>query len=284
MTQAAVHAGAARPQPGSGSAAGGVPRLEALVISAPFGNYIRPRGATPTLGTFTASARPGRWWRVVRTVRYYPRAGAWINQIGLRNPGIEWLARRVGEGRVDAGRAILSIHGFTDADWRVLLARASEIRPLAVELNMSCPNVGHVNWPASLFADAMATGVPVIVKLPPVRFEEMTREALGAGVRALHCCNTIPVPRGGISGKPLKPVSIQCIGAVRAIARGAGGEGELVIIGGGGITTPGDIDEYVAAGATHVAIGTKAMNPLLLVTHAPLRPLVEHAARALRGR
>jgi len=71
-----------------------VPRLRPLIVSAPFGNYIQPAGCTATLGTFTALRRGGvinRAWRVLLTVRYYRRMKAWVNRIGLRNPGIDWL-------------------------------------------------------------------------------------------------------------------------------------------------------------------------------------------------
>jgi dihydroorotate dehydrogenase len=256
-------------------------KVQPLIISAPFGNYIQPVGATATLGTFTALRRPGRFWRVIRTVRYYPRIGAWVNQIGLRNPGIDWLTQQVRAGRIDPPDKIISIHGFDDAEWRTLLEQTQEIKPLAIELNMSCPNVGHINWPPDLFERAGATGLPIIVKLPPVNFHAMTRQALDAGLRNFHCCNTIPVPRGGVSGKPLKPVAIQCIGEVRSIARALNIEPEIRIIGGGGITTPDDIDDYAAAGAHRVAIGTKAMNPLLLLTHQPLQSLIHHAEKRL---
>lgn len=254
--------------------------LAPLVISAPFGNYIQPSGATPTLGTFTAKERPGRWWQVLRTVRYYPRLGAWVNKIGLRNPGIEWLTQRAGAGQVNLADKIVSVHGFTADEWTLLVERAASLRPLAVELNMSCPNVGHIDWPDWLFGRAVESGVRTIVKLPPVNFEQMTEHALGAGVRTLHCCNTLPVPAGGVSGKPLKPVALQCIRAVREIALAHRVDG-LTIIGGGGITTPTDIDEYIDAGAAHVAIGTKVMNPKYLWSDAGIRPLIDHAHRRL---
>lgn len=254
--------------------------IEPLVISAPFGNYIQPTGATPTLGTFTAARRPGRLWRVIRTVRYSPSLNAWVNKIGLRNPGIDWLVARARTGKVNVRTKIVSIHGFTDDDWAMLLDRIASIRPLAVELNMSCPNVGHINWPAWLFDRAIATGVPTIVKLPPVNEAGIVRHALDSGVRAFHCCNTIPVPAGGVSGKPLKPVAMQVIVRLKDAADRVG-PGNLTIIGGGGITTPADIDDYVSVGATHVAIGTKAFNPMLLVSTASLRPLIERAHEKL---
>lgn len=262
-----------------------------LVISAPFGNYVRPRGATPTLGTFTAERRRGRVWRIILTVRYYRRLGAWVNKIGLRNPGIDWLAARVTAGKIDVSDKIVSIHGFNEDEWRVLLRKAAGLKPLAVELNMSCPNVGHVNWPEWLFdegrrveRESAAGGAltRVIVKLPPVNYREMFDRATGAGLRWFHCCNTIPVPAGGVSGKPLKPVAIACIGDLMGRCA-AGVRDDLRIIGGGGITSAGDIEEYAAVGACRFAVGTKVFNPKYLWSDAGVRELAERAAARARG-
>lgn len=252
------------------------PKIEPVVISAPFGNYVQPRGATPTLGTFTAAARPGRVWRIIKTVRYYPRLRAWVNKIGLRNPGIDWLVDHVEAGSKDVSNKIVSIHGFSESDWKALLDRIKRIRPAAVELNMSCPNVGEIDWPGDLFDTAVATGVPVIVKLPPVNYDQMFEQASAAGVTCFHCCNTLPIPAGGLSGKPLKPIALTCVRDLRSRPGGPG----LTLIGGGGISTTDDIDDYLAAGANHVALGTKTMNPLLLITDSPVRGLIDHA----RGR
>lgn len=252
-------------------------RIAPIVVSAPFGNYIQPRGATPTLGTFTAADRPGRVWRILKTVRYYPRLGAWVNKIGLRNPGIDWLAKKANTGRVDLADKIVSIHGFTFEDWRVLLEKLAPLRPLAIELNMSCPNVGEVAWPETLFGDAAAAaeqyGTAVICKLPPINYQRMAGDAWDAGVRAFHACNTLPVPRGGMSGKPLQPLSLRCVADLRERF----GE-EAFLIGGGGVTCPDDVDQYLRTGADRVAIGTKAMNPRLLWTHRPLQAILDHAA------
>lgn len=263
----------------SAANASAAPAILPAVISAPFGNYVQPAGATATLGTFTAAARPGRVWRIVKTVRYSPTFKAWVNKIGLRNPGMPWLVARVGAGKIDVRDKLVSIHGFTPDDWRVLLEQAAQIRPLAVELNMSCPNVGHINWPETLFADALATGVPVVVKLPPVRYEEMASQAFKAGVRVFHCTNTLPIERGGLSGAPLKPIALEVVRAMRREYADAIG-----IIGGGGVRTPQDVDEFVAAGANHVALGTITMNPILLLTHRPIAPLIRRAHEQLGRR
>lgn len=265
--------------------------MHRLIISAPFGNYIQPPGCTATLGTFTAQRRPGRVWRIIRTVRYYPRLGAWVNKIGLRNPGMDWLVARTAAGLIDPSDKIVSIHGFTEDEWRTLLDKAAALRPapIAIELNMSCPNIGHVNWPAWLFARAAELRNPspqsqvpgpfCIIKLPPVNYRDMFDQAIDAGIRAFHCCNTIPIPAGGVSGKPLKPVSLACIADIRSRAP-AHILPRLTIIGGGGITTPADIDDYAAAGATHFAIATKVFNPKYLWSHAALQPLIHRANSA----
>ncbi|MEM8835729.1 MAG: hypothetical protein AAGD00_07910 [Planctomycetota bacterium] len=249
-----------------------------LVISAPFGNYVRPPGATPTLGTFTAERRPGRVWRIVKTLRYAPSMGAWVNKIGLRNPGIDWLAERVRTGKEDVSHAIVSIHGFDDDEWYTLIEKAAALEPLAIELNVSCPNVGEVSWPSELFERAVGSGVRTIVKIPPVRFRAMVDAAVGAGVRILHCCNTIPVPAGGMSGKPLLPVCLDVIASVRERHEG------VEIIGGGGITRPGDVDLYADAGVRYAAVGTKALDPRLLWTDGPLRAICARAHERLGGK
>lgn len=254
--------------------------LHPLIISAPFGNYVQPGDCTPTLGTFTNERRPGRLMQIIRTVRYSPSLGAWVNKIGLRNPGIDWLTARVREAKVSVADKLVSVHGFDAQQWDRLLGVAAGLAPLGIELNMSCPNIGHVNWPEWLFERAAeraaAAGHIVVVKVPPVNYRQMVEQALGAGVRHIHCCNTIPVPAGGVSGKPLKPVALQCIRDVRSVAASKN-INDLRIIGGGGITTPTDIDDYAAAGANHFAIGTKCFNPRVLFGHAVLRPLIEHA-------
>lgn len=254
--------------------------LQPLIISAPFGNYIQPQGATPTLGTFTLMDRPGRVPQILKTVRYYPRLKAWVNKIGLRNPGLPWLAKQVEAGKKKVDDQLVSIHGFNDDEWYQLLDMIASVKPMGVELNMSCPNVGHIGWPEDLFERAVATGLPIVAKLPPVRYEMMAQQAVAAGVRWFHCCNTLPVDAGGLSGRPLKPVALQCIYDLKEQSWFA--DADCKIIAGGGIYATSDIDDYLAAGVQHVALGTKVMNkPWCLLTDAPLRPLIEYASTKL---
>lgn len=256
------------------------PAIKPLVISAPFGNYIQPQGTTPTLGTFTAARRGGilnRVWRILLTVRYYPRMKAWVNKIGLRNPGIDWVVAKCNAGKIDVSDKLVSIHGFTAEDWYVLLEKTAALKPLAIEMNMSCPNVGHISWPEDLFEKAAATGVPIVVKIPPVNYDTMVEQAYAAGLRMLHCCNTLPNPGGGMSGTPLKHVALQCIQDLQ----GKPYFDELTIIGGGGIYQPDDVDAYVDLGVKHVAIGTKLFNPKYLLSDSGIATIKARAEQRL---
>lgn len=252
------------------------PVIRPLIVGAPFGNYIQPAGCTATLGTFTAARRGGvinRAWRILLTVRYYRRMRAWVNKIGLRNPGIDWLVAKAASGKIDVSDKLISIHGFTPDDWWALLDKAAALRPLAIEMNMSCPNVGHIAWPPELFEKAVATGVPIIAKIPPVNYDTMVEQAVAAGVRILHCCNTLPNPGGGMSGTPLKHVALQCIQDLRTKPYW----NDLTVIGGGGIYTPEDVDAYAELGVKHVAIATKLFNPRYLFSTAGVTALRERA-------
>jgi dihydroorotate dehydrogenase len=257
-----------------------IPAIRPLIISAPFGNYIQPPGTTATLGTFTAARRGGilnRVWRILLTVRYYPKAKAWVNKIGLRNPGIDWLVAKCSAGTIDVADKLVSIHGFTADDWYALLDKTAPLKPLAIELNMSCPNVGHIAWPEDLFKRAHDTGVPIIIKIPPVNYDTMVEQAYAAGLRMLHCCNTLPNPGGGMSGKPLMAVALQCIQDLRRKPY----FDELTLIGGGGIYNPEDIDAYADLGVKYAAIGTKVMNPKYLLSHAGIDAIKARAEQRL---
>ena len=91
----------------------------------------------------------------------------------------------------------------------------------------------------------------------------MAKAAEDAGADALTIANTYPAlcldphtrksrlgsTTGGLSGPAIKPITIRLVHeASRAV--------KLPIVGLGGIESPGDIVEYMAAGATAVQVGT----------------------------
>ena len=241
-----------------------------LIISAPFGNYFQPEWAIPTLGTFTYWARRtnrnqynerlwwlGLAWRMATTLRYHRRLGGWTNRLGLKNPGINSLLDRVRYKHLDLSRKIVSIHGFTLLEWDELFrqVRLVAVKPLAVELNVSCPNVEVSTLAAIADVFKVARGrLPdhrLIAKLPPLHAVELARRAVDEGIDAVHCTNTLPCPGGGLSGATLRPLAVN---AVRDIRERFGSK--LAIVGGGGVLLPEHALEFVEAGAGAVAIGS----------------------------
>lgn len=232
--------------------------MNKLIIGAPFGNYFKTPGVTSTVGTFTLNYRGGklyRLWRMILTLRYYWRLQSWVNKLGLPNPGIDSH-----EGKFKADE-IISIHGFNRGEWIQLVANCSYSNlKLFIEFNLSCPNVSAKHSIEDLkpaLDVARNHGHIVIAKLPPVGWCDMVIYLYQAGVRYFHCCNTLPTPGGGLSGKALKPFSLD---VVRSIKRMFDPK-EVFVIGGGGITSTQDIDDYIAAGADHVSVASMLLWP-----------------------
>ena len=209
-------------------------------------------------------------------------AGGMLNSVGLANPGLDhvrahelpWLASRLGETRL-----IVNVVGFEIDEYaRVIEGLARFDCITAFELNLSCPNThaGGIEFgadPTSLrqvvASCRSATTRPIVAKLSPVLpdIAAMARVARDAGADGISVVNTMPgglraddgrgAPRlgqgrGGVSGPGLLPVG------VLATARAVESAG-LPVIGIGGIRSAGDVRQYLAAGASLVAIGTAAL-------------------------
>lgn len=237
--------------------------MKRIIISAPFGNWFESEFSTSTIGTYTYNNRAGlfRWrllWKITTQIRYSRAKKGWINKLGLPNPGIHYLEKLVQRNGYRIDNKILSIHGFDYWEWYKLLSKAQKLKPLAIELNVSCPNVGDVPIHPALFKIAINTDIPIIVKLPPINYQDVFSMALRAGIKNFHCCNTFPTSRGGMSGIPLKPMVKNCIKDILSK------EKDLDIIAGGGIRNIEDIKEYKKIGANKFAVATLFFNPRFL--------------------
>jgi dihydroorotate dehydrogenase (NAD+) catalytic subunit len=224
---------------------------------------------------------------VLKSVTRLPRLGnptprlsatpsGMLNAIGLQNPGIEsYLANDVAKFAARPCAVVGSVAGFSVDDYGYVterLAARDEID--AIELNISCPNVGaegetfacdpHLARAATRAARA-ATDKTLIVKLSPnvTDIAAIAREVEDAGADALAVVNTvrgmaIDVDRlrprlgnatGGLSGAAIRPIAVL---AVYEVARAV----RIPIVGQGGIETARDALEFILAGASAVSIGT----------------------------
>lgn len=225
-----------------------------IIISPPFGRYLSIAGTTPVLGTFTYQRRYGLIQQTIKTFR--PYQGGYINQIGLRNPGLEYFVPKAKHQQ-----AILSITALSYDEWQPLAMRLATLKtkygyqPLALEINLGCPNIAQkpvIDVAAlSLFND-----YSVIVKLPPTdHCLSLIDIGLKASIRWFHLCNTLPSKHGGISGPLLKPVSLHYIEQAKQYYGH-----HLNLIGGGGIYTVEDAKLYLTAGCKKISLATAALN------------------------
>jgi dihydroorotate dehydrogenase (NAD+) catalytic subunit len=214
--------------------------------------------------TVTPQPREGN-----RPVRIAETEAGMLNSIGLENPGIDGLLRDKLPRLAELGVTLwVSVGGFAAADYAQLCA-ALDDRPevAAIELNLSCPNVEEApESAAELVAAARPqTQKPLYAKLSPAGTDlpETARVVQSAGADGLSLVNTIRglalddetlQPRlghelGGYSGPALKPIALA---SVYQCYRATG----LPIVGMGGIATGRDALDFLAAGASSIALGT----------------------------
>jgi dihydroorotate dehydrogenase (NAD+) catalytic subunit len=212
---------------------------------------------------------------VTKTVTPEPRAGnppvriaetdaGMLNSIGLANPGRDrFLSRNLPELRRLGVPLWVSVGGFSASEYSETCAALEDV---TIELNLSCPNVDEAPESAAEIVAACraATSLPLYAKLSPAAWDiaEVARAVEAAGADGLSLVNTMRGlaldarlrPRlgrgvGGYSGPALKPVALAAVYACRRAT-------DLPIVGMGGVSSGRDALEMIAAGATHVALGT----------------------------
>ena len=212
---------------------------------------------------------------VTKTVTPEPRQGnrpariaetdfGMLNAIGLANPGRErFSSHTLPALRVLGVPLWVSVGGFSAQDYAETCAALDDV---VIELNLSCPNVDEAPESAAEIVAACraATSLPLYAKLSPAAWDvsEVARAVEAAGADGLSLVNTmrgaalgadlrpmLATVTGGYSGQPLKPIALAAIYACRRAS-------QLPIVGIGGVQTGRDVLEFVACGATHVALGT----------------------------
>jgi dihydroorotate dehydrogenase (NAD+) catalytic subunit len=238
--------------------------------------------------TITPLAREGN-----PPVRIAETEAGMLNSIGLQGPGIEKFADELLPELAALGLPIwVSVGGFSTADYAECCERLDELGEVAViELNLSCPNVEEApETTAELVGAARrSTRKQLFAKLSPAAWDvaESARAVVDSGADGLSLVNTIrglaldpstlrpTLARGlgGYSGPGLKPIALACVYACASAV-------DVPIVGMGGIHSGTDALDFVAAGASAVALGTT----LFADPYAPARVREElTAAAAARG-
>ena len=216
--------------------------MKKFLISPPFGNWINHKSCERIRGSFTWECRNGLIYNTIKSFR--PVEGGWINKIGLRNPGIRSIKHFDDD--------IYSLVGLEDGDWEKMY----EYCPIGtyIEVNLGCPNVHEYGIPFNTLRD-YCRKFTVIAKLPPTDIvDEMASMCIEAGVTYLHCSNTIPTEKGGISGLQLFFQNLPIVEKMSI-------KYPNKIIAGGGIYKDSAVRLYREAGATHFSLSTVWLTP-----------------------
>ena len=204
--------------------------------------------------------------------------GGLINAVGLTNPGIDAFKDEMELLREKKVPVVLSIFGNTVEEVSEVARKAVQLKPDAIELNLSCPHaeIGQISHNPDLthkYVSAVKDVVEcqVFAKLTSNTsdFVAVGRAAEEAGADAVVAINTLrgmkidiyqmlPVlghKVGGLSGPPIFPVAVRCVYELSQALT-------IPIIGVGGVSTWEDAVEMHLAGADAIQVGTALIEGL----------------------
>jgi len=230
-----------------------------------------------SIGALVVKSLAAFQWKGNNAPRLHETPSGMINSIGLQGPGLKyWIEEILPDLITHKAKVVLSIWGRTISDYYEAAEMCKDLpdEVVAVELNISCPNVedrGNMfaHSPESTEAVIQATeniSKPRWAKLSPnvTNLVEIATSAKEAGAEAITLINTLMgmvididykapllgAGGGGLSGPAIRPVAIRSVYDVHAALP------DLPIIGVGGIASAKHAVEFMMAGASAVQIGT----------------------------
>ena len=219
-----------------------------LFISPPFGNYVNLSNTIPITGSFTLEPRKGLFLQIIKTLRYSFEHEGWVNKIGLRNKGLDWALKNIDE------KKILSIAILQQDEVSKIIQKLPENRN--IEINVSCPNTEKKMIQTGIGEFLNPKRKWCIIKISPNTTNEEIDHYYSMGFRQFHCCNTIPVKQGGLSGRKLIPYNEKKISYLKEKYP------NCQIIAGGGIQSYDDLLHYKQLGVNNFSISTLLFHPI----------------------
>lgn len=212
----------------------------------------------------------------------YPRmvkfSCGYLNSIGLKNPGFIQGKKQIKEFINNSPIPIvISIYGASIEEFKIMAKDITDLKPFALELNFSCPNVknkfgemfahqGKSSYQIVKEVKKIIGEIPLIAKLSPniANIKEIAKACEDAGVSAISAINTVfptmlidiyrkkPIlgaKFGGMSGPAIKPIAIAKIWEIYEVVK-------IPILGMGGVESWQDAVEMMMAGAALVGVGS----------------------------
>lgn len=202
-----------------------------------------------------------------------------LNSIGLQNPGVDAVINEEIPklDKVYKHKVIANVGGHSVSDYVNTVEKFNDCdKVVAIELNISCPNVSGGGMAFGVSPDVAYNLVkevrkvckkPLIVKLSPnvTDIVTMAKACESAGADAISLINTLvgmridlktakpilAVKKGGFSGPAIFPVALRMVYDVAHNVK-------IPVIGMGGVSSAYDVIEMMYAGASLVMVG--AMN------------------------
>lgn len=252
---------------------------------------IDPKAFVVVAKTVTNAPRKGNlsMWRPWSCVRTLPNS-ATTNAVGLTNPGIDyWIENYLPLAQKKGYRIAPSIKPENPDEAKRMASLLEAFQFPFVEVNISCPNVDHIPDDIPQILQIVSAGrSPVVLKLSLDQVNQNFIDAVNAHVSGYHAINTVPWDlvfpgqvspiekyehglKGGVSGPPIKSF------ALSAVSKLVGFGVDKPVIGGGGIFSLRDVQDFEDVGASAFSIGTCFL-------HHPWRPnkIVKEYARSKR--
>ena len=229
------------------------------------------------LGAVVVKSMKATPWSGNPAPRLWPTPAGLVNSVGLQAPSVaQWLATDLPQLQSTGAAVVASIWGHTVDEFHEAAAALASAPQcvVAVEVNVSCPNLDERNQMFAHSAQATAAAVaasaicgrPLWAKLSPnvADIAEIAAAAYDAGAEAVVLTNTLlamvidpqtcrpalGAKRGGLSGAALLPVAVRACYDVRESIP------HLPIVGVGGVSCGDDVVQFLAAGASAVEVGT----------------------------
>ncbi|MFM8871738.1 MAG: dihydroorotate dehydrogenase [Actinomycetota bacterium] len=264
------------------------------------GAELAPYMPLDKLGGIVVKSLSADAWTGNPAPRVHPTASGMLNSVGLQGDGVpQWTQHDLPELEAVGAKVVASIWGRSVADY----ARAAELlrpvsaRLLAVEVNLSCPNLEGRSAIFAHDADLSAQVLAVVrAELPSSalwaklsantdRIVDIAGSVHAAGADAVTLVNTMlglmidtntrrPVlgnGGGGLSGRAIHPIAVRAIHDVRRA------HSALPIVGVGGVSNGDDVIEMMLAGASFVQIGTATFSD----PRSGMK-ILRHASRRMR--
>ncbi|MGZ4705640.1 MAG: dihydroorotate dehydrogenase [Acidimicrobiales bacterium] len=229
------------------------------------------------LGAVVVKSLAAEPWPGNPAPRVHETQGGMLNSVGLQGPGVEaWLCDELPPLLATGATVVASIWGRTVEEYAAAAALLADAPAavVAVEVNLSCPNLHHGRAMFAQLPDTAAEAVeatagcgrprwakltPMVADLVPIAAAvrdagadavTLVNTALGLAIDVDSGLMRLGGGGGGLSGPAIHPIAVRAVHDVHVALP------DLAIVGVGGVTRGVDAIELIMAGASAVQVGT----------------------------